>query len=88
MATAVFEPQESHLDKYFFPGMALLMVTTVFFGFALLLSCRSVRGSLAELADPRARRSVYVVDSTPRHTNPTGAGESRRLPQEAWDCPA
>lgn len=34
MATAVFEPQESRLDKYFFPGMALLMLATVFFGFA------------------------------------------------------
>jgi hypothetical protein len=34
MATTVFEPQESRLDKYFFPGMALLMLATVFFGFA------------------------------------------------------
>lgn len=34
MATAVFEPHESRLDKYFFPGMALLMLATVFFGFA------------------------------------------------------
>ena len=34
MATAVFEPRESRLDKYFFPAMALLMLATVFFGFA------------------------------------------------------
>ncbi len=34
MATAVFEPRESRLDKYFFPGMALLMLATVFLGFA------------------------------------------------------
>ncbi len=34
MATAVFEPRESRLEKYFFPGMALLMLATVFFGFA------------------------------------------------------
>ncbi|HYY71985.1 MAG TPA: hypothetical protein VE778_00180 [Candidatus Bathyarchaeia archaeon] len=34
MATAVFEPQESRLDKYFFPGMSLLMLASVFFGFA------------------------------------------------------
>lgn len=34
MATAVFEPPESRRDKYFFPGMALLMLATVFFGFA------------------------------------------------------
>jgi hypothetical protein len=34
MATAVFEPQESRLDKCFFPGMALLMLATVFLGFA------------------------------------------------------
>ena len=34
MATAVLEPRESRLDKYFFPGMALLMLGTVFFGFA------------------------------------------------------
>jgi len=34
MATAVFEPRESRLEKYFFPGMALLMLATVFLGFA------------------------------------------------------
>jgi len=34
MAAAVFEPRESRVDKYFFPGMALLMLGTVFFGFA------------------------------------------------------
>ncbi len=34
MATAVFEPRESRLDRYFFPGMALLMLATVFLGFA------------------------------------------------------
>ena len=34
MATALFEPRESRLDKYFFPGMALLILATVFFGFA------------------------------------------------------
>ena len=34
MVTAVFEPRESRLDKYFFPGMALLLLITVFFGFA------------------------------------------------------
>lgn len=34
MATAVLEPRESRLDKYFFPGMALLMLATVFLGFA------------------------------------------------------
>ena len=30
----MFEPQESRRDKYIFPGMALLMLATVFFGFA------------------------------------------------------
>jgi hypothetical protein len=34
MATAVFEPRESRLDRYFFPGMALLILATVFWGFA------------------------------------------------------
>ena len=34
MATAVFEPRESRLDHYFFPGLALLMLVTVFLGFA------------------------------------------------------
>jgi hypothetical protein len=34
MATAVFEPRESRLDRYFFPGLALLMLATVFLGFA------------------------------------------------------
>ena len=34
MATALFEPRESRLNKYFFPGMALLILATVFFGFA------------------------------------------------------
>jgi hypothetical protein len=34
MATAVYEPRESRLEKYFFPGMALLMLATVFLGFA------------------------------------------------------
>ncbi len=34
MATAVFEPRESRLDRYFFPGFALLMLATVFLGFA------------------------------------------------------
>ncbi len=34
MATAVFEPRESRLDRYFFPGLALLMLATVFWGFA------------------------------------------------------
>lgn len=34
MATAVCESRESRLDKYFFPGMALLMLATVFVGFA------------------------------------------------------
>ena len=34
MATAVFEPRESRLDQCFFPGMALLMLATVFLGFA------------------------------------------------------
>jgi len=34
MATAVFEPREARLDRYFFPGMALLILGTVFLGFA------------------------------------------------------
>ncbi len=34
MATAVFEARESRLDRYFFPGLALLMLATVFLGFA------------------------------------------------------
>jgi len=34
MATVVFEPQESRLDKYFFPAMALLILATVLWGFA------------------------------------------------------
>jgi hypothetical protein len=34
MATAVFEPRESRLERYFFPGMALLILGTVFLGFA------------------------------------------------------
>ena len=34
MATAVLEPRESLLDRYFFPGLALLMLATVFWGFA------------------------------------------------------
>ena len=34
MATAVFGPRESRLNRYFFPGMALLILATVFWGFA------------------------------------------------------
>ncbi len=34
MATAVFETGERRLDRYFFPGMALLILETVFLGFA------------------------------------------------------
>src|ERR1700704_7184729 len=34
MATAAFEPEERRLDRYFFPGMAILMLGTIFLGFA------------------------------------------------------
>ncbi len=34
MATAVFEPGERRLDRYFFPGMAILILGTVLLGFA------------------------------------------------------
>src|SRR5260370_26373081 len=34
MATDTVEPRESRLDRYFFPGLALLMLATVFWGFA------------------------------------------------------
>src|SRR5690349_4025109 len=34
MATALSDPRESRLDRYFFPGLALLMLATVFLGFA------------------------------------------------------
>ncbi len=34
MATATFDHRESRLDRYFFPGLALLMLATVFWGFA------------------------------------------------------
>ena len=34
MATAVLGRAETRLDRYFFPGMALLMLATVFWGFA------------------------------------------------------
>src|SRR6266478_2143961 len=34
MATATFDHRESRLDRYFFPGLALLVLATVFWGFA------------------------------------------------------
>ena len=34
MATATFDPRESRPDRYFFPGLALLTLATVFWGFA------------------------------------------------------
>lgn len=34
MATVAFGPRESRLDRYFFPGMALLILATVLWGFA------------------------------------------------------
>src|SRR5467141_3909113 len=34
MATATFEPEGRRLDRYFFPAMAILMLGTIFLGFA------------------------------------------------------
>src|SRR5258708_31260007 len=34
MATAAFEPGDKRLDRYFFPAMAILMLGTIFLGFA------------------------------------------------------
>ena len=34
MTTTVFEPEANRLDRYFFPGMAILILGTVFLGFA------------------------------------------------------
>lgn len=34
MATAAFEPEGRRLDRYFFPAMAILMLGTIFLGFA------------------------------------------------------
>jgi hypothetical protein len=34
MATGVFGPRESRREGHFFPGMALLILATVFWGFA------------------------------------------------------
>src|SRR2546421_11268903 len=34
MATATFEPEGRRLDRYFFPAIAILMLGTIFLGFA------------------------------------------------------
>lgn len=84
MATATFDPRESRLDRYFFPGLALLMLATVFWGFARSYFLAGVfKAPLPNWLIHLHGGRVYFVDSAVDRADFFGGGESRGRASQA-----
>jgi len=84
MATAVFQPRESRLDKYFSPGMALLMLATVFLGFVRSYFLAGVFNApqpdwLIHLHGAAFSSWILLLTGWPRKALPTPPGKILRI---------